>query len=127
MNARDANGQTAIFVAAIRGQIDEFKWLLHNGADPFIPDIHGVRLVQVLAFIIRSYPKLVENRVKKFNLVIRRFGHAEEFEYMDTVWFPCQHREIFALVASGTDFAAPRISDKEFAKRYGLDTISDYL
>ena len=127
INARDDNGQTTIFVAAIRGQLDEFKWLLENGADPMIPDEYGVLPIQVVAFILRFYPRLLQKRVKKFRLIIRKFGGADDLEHMDTVWFPCQHQQIFDMFPTRSHLQVPDLSDRIFADRYGLETIAEHI
>jgi len=42
LNARDAQGRTALILAIQYGHVDAVKMLLDHGANPNTPDSHGV-------------------------------------------------------------------------------------
>lgn len=134
INARDAEGQTALFLAGITGQMPEFEWLIMHGADASIPDRFGVRTIDLVAFVVRYEKKLLQKGVRKWDVELRPLPREDPDEpVMPMRWmYPCAHAKILDLIIEMTGANVPsslprNMSDSQFAKKYGFVTITEYI
>ena len=127
VNARDKNGQTALFTTVLVGSLEGLEFLLANGADPNIPDDDGIRPIDVAQYICRFQQSLINARVERFRVCVRpvdRWNHC--FEYH----FPGDQIAVRDRLAGLLNEPEPRemgFSDIDFARKYRLESIHELL
>jgi hypothetical protein len=108
LNARDVYGRTCLFVACILGNDSMVNWLLTNGADPGIPDIHGVLPVDISSFCSKS------SEADCFSVVLY------EGQSSSRRMSAGGHRACLEILASVSPFAVTHRSDDFYKQTYRL-------
>ena len=124
VNARDANGQTAIFTCALVGSVERMEFLVANGADPAIPDNDGVRPIDLASFICRTSDALIGQFADELSICVRPI--REDDDEVSRFIFPDSQFGILERLVEIHNEPEPRrleISDVAFARKYRLDTI----
>jgi ankyrin repeat protein len=129
LNARDSNGRTVLFTCALVGSFEGLRFLLDHGADPNIPDNDGIRPIDIANFICRFQEPLIDAQIEQFRICLRSVEGEDEDEFFDCdlpgEWIIVRDRLVEILDEPNPPPLG--ISDIEFALKYRLDTIYEFL